>query len=77
MQSAELMNPSDVPVTRSVTPGNYQVLQAVLHASILDDNVNTLYERLRGVCDPVFKSFDEHEMVFALSEFWIHYTSGT
>uniref|UniRef100_A0A914ZFS3 Mediator of RNA polymerase II transcription subunit 18 n=1 Tax=Panagrolaimus superbus TaxID=310955 RepID=A0A914ZFS3_9BILA len=66
MQVPELMNTSDAPITRSIPSGNHQVLEAVLHASILDEHVGHLYERLRGVCDPVFNSFEEHEMVFAL-----------
>ena len=73
MQGAGLVNPSDVPISRSRTPEKYQVLEAVLHASILDENVNTLYDRLRGVCDPVVQPFEEHEMVFALSELLISF----
>uniref|UniRef100_A0A7E4VG89 Mediator of RNA polymerase II transcription subunit 18 n=1 Tax=Panagrellus redivivus TaxID=6233 RepID=A0A7E4VG89_PANRE len=45
---------------------NFQVLEAVLHASIYDDHKDQLIERLKGMTDPFSSSFEEHEMVFAL-----------
>uniref|UniRef100_A0AC34RBC3 Mediator of RNA polymerase II transcription subunit 18 n=1 Tax=Panagrolaimus sp. JU765 TaxID=591449 RepID=A0AC34RBC3_9BILA len=60
------INPADAPVTRSMPTQNFQVLEAMLFASILDTHRDQLLERLRGVCDPHSTYFDEHELVCGL-----------
>ncbi|KAK0402012.1 hypothetical protein QR680_016094 [Steinernema hermaphroditum] len=45
---------------------SYQTKEVVLYGSILDSQLETLIQRLKGLCDPGQLTFHEHEMVFVL-----------
>ncbi|TMS39728.1 hypothetical protein L596_006210 [Steinernema carpocapsae] len=45
---------------------SYQTKEIVLYGSILDTQVETLVQRLKGLCDPGVVHFNEHEMVMSL-----------
>ena len=47
---------------------NVQFLEFVLFSSILERDKELLIERLKGISDPGFATFEEHEMSFALSK---------